>query len=1138
METIAHFSHQHLLTTCEIGEHKEVNCAACEKHCSNQSYCCKECKFFLHKSCAELERELKHYLHPDNLTLCDTANLGYRYCDFCLKRFRGFTYRCQKCNFDLDIECALKSTNGSKVKKQIQHFSHCDPLILVEVIDEDKERWCRACERRCTTNTYYCGSCQFFIHKPCAELQQELHHPAHLHTLKLCPVEDDAGLWCDFCGEIFHGFVYQCNDCQFHLDVICALELPPSEPGGQTEIKHFGHRHPLTLCMRNDEDEILKCRACDESCLGPVYGCERCEYFLHESCAKLPLEREHLYHEQHPLKLRVAMYRYCDLCGKRIEGYMYSCEQCNFDLDVSCAQMPPTRPGRIVTRTRNKVEDIKGRHFCHEHGLTGSEKSEEDRVLCSGCEKHCSGLTYACDECKFYLHEACYQLPRQYNHFSHPLHKLTLQNSHSGVYCRACEKKCRGFTFSCRECNFHLDVVCAMMAEKVIHPGGRYIPHFSHGHPLKLIDKELNTKCLACNKQRLDSGLIYGCKKCRVWLHKSCAELPQKIEHFFHKDCQGHLSLVARPTLEPMLKKAKCRACHKECQGFRFLCELCGFELDVECALMPSIIPEGIQTKCFSGHGHPLQLRQINGDATVRWCSVCENRCVGATYECSLCEFFVHESCTELTPVIFQPSHPFHPKHKLELRIKDRFTCKACLKESSGFTYDCRTCPFFSLHVGCANLKPKIQFDAHEHYLCFFDSLYAKVKCNGCRGEIVPCSGKKNKGERESKEEVVRCVHCDYNRHLLCSPLPCKIKSENHKHDIQLEDKFLEDNSGIYYCDACERKRHPEESVYRCTQARCPYVAHFDCMKSEVTCLLKGEQKDVELRTLGTRISGKLMSEDQEITEFEPHGSTDVRREMGTKVVPPLENLLDAFLEEEQMKFPGAFHILTEEMCGLGLKSFWEPLKAEDGIPKASPFSHQAFSQFRNMLEPETENSHFSMTFFENEVLLDVEEFMVVQSLAPVLKSLLEKHGDISAGSRLSSNLKNLIFTMLCGAIRSMSSTKVDHPFFETLFYNWWNHVTMAKHAGFETQFFLGHLDKILRARFAFRADKVQEEKLKELDGQAEKCQASLKEWTVKAAELTDACRQYRESAESSLVKVLSIEAKRFEGNTVASALL
>ncbi|KAK3428968.1 hypothetical protein EUGRSUZ_E00390 [Eucalyptus grandis] len=309
-------------------------------------------------------------------------------------------------------------------------------------------------------------------------------------------------------------------------------------------------------------------------------------------------------------------------------------------------------------------------------------------------------------------------------------------------------------------------------------------------------------------------------------------------------------------------------------------------------------------------------------------------------------------------------------------------------------------------------------------------------------------------------------------------------------------------------------------------------------MKSEVTCLLKGEKKDVELRTLGTRISGKLMSEDQEITEFEPHGSTDVRREMGTKVVPPLENLLDAFLEEEQMKFPCAFHILTEEMCGLGLKSFWEPLKAEDGIPKASPFSHQAFSQFRNMLEPETENSHFSMTFFENEVLVDVEEFMVVQSLAPVLKSLLEKHGDISAGSRLSSNLKNLIFTMLCGAIRSMSSTQVDHPFFETLFYNWWNHVTMAKHAGFETQFFLGHLDKILRARFAFQADKVQEEKLKELDGQAEKCQASLKEWTVKAAELTDACRQYRESAESSLAKVLSIEAKRFEGNTVASALL
>ncbi|KAK3428966.1 hypothetical protein EUGRSUZ_E00386 [Eucalyptus grandis] len=714
-----------------------------------------------------------------------------------MKRFRGFTFRCEECDFDLDIECAQKSTYGSNVNKQIQHFSHGDPLILMEVIDEDKEVWCRACEKRCLNNAYSCDSCQFFLHKSCAELQQELCHPVHSHTLKLCPtVDDDAGLSCDFCGEIFHGFVYQCNECQFHLDVICA-QLPSSETRGQKQTDHFGHRHPLTLRLRDDEDDSFKCRACDESierCLGPVYGCEQCKYFLHESCAELPLEREHFYHEEHPLKLQVAKYHNCALCGNRIEGYTYRCEQCDFDLDVLC-----------------------------------SEKSEEDRVFCSGCKKQCSGLTYACDTCKFYLDEACSELPREYEHFFHPLHKLTLQNSHLGVYCRACEKKCCGFTFSCRECKFHMDVVCAMKAEKVTRDPDCYIPHFSHGHPLKITDEEWNTKCLACSKQRLDSGLIYGCKKCGVWLHKTCAELPQKIDrHFFHKKCAGQLNLEVRPTLEPGLRKVKCWACHKECQGFLFRCEICPFKLDLACALMPSIIPEGTQTKHFTGHGHPLQLRQINEDATVRWCSVCENHCVDATYECSLCEFFVHASCTELAPI----RHPFHPNHRFELRNKDRFTCEACLKESSGFTYDCHSCPF-SLHVGCANLKPKIQFDAHEHYLCFFDSLYAKVKCNACRGEIVPCSGKKNKGEMEIKE-VVRCVRCNYNRHLVCGPLPCTIKSEDHKHDIQLEDELHEDESGIYYCDACERKRNPEESVYRCTQARCPYVAHFDCMKSEV----------------------------------------------------------------------------------------------------------------------------------------------------------------------------------------------------------------------------------------------------------------------------------------------------------------
>lgn len=102
------------------------------------------------------------------------------------------------------------------------------------------------------------------------------------------------------------------------------------------------------------------------------------------------------------------------------------------------------------------------------------------------------------------------------------------------------------------------------------------------------------------------------------------------------------------------------------------------------------------------------------------------------------------------------------------------------------------------------------------------------------------------------------------------------------------------------------------------------------------------------------------------------------------------------------------------------------------------------------MLEPEIESSHFTMTSFEKEDLVNVERFMVVQGLAPVLKKLLEKRRDIGTGSQLSSKSKNLIFTMLCGPMRSISSIKVDHPFFETLFYNWRNHFTTAKHAGFE----------------------------------------------------------------------------------------
>ncbi|XP_048132580.1 uncharacterized protein LOC115743129 isoform X2 [Rhodamnia argentea] len=832
-----HFSHEHPLI---IGEEEERDvvliCAACGGYCSSSRiYGCEECEYFLHESCANLPPTMEHLYHAEHPLKLQVAT--YNYCDFCENPIEGFTYRCDQCDFDLDIGCAwMPSIEPGTTKKdeevKIQFFGH-DHQLTRSIKKEEEDVACSACEKQCSGLIYACDDCGFFLHKGCAKLPQECQHffhPLHKLTLQRC----DSEVSCNACEKKCRGFTFSCRECKFHLDVDCAMRVE--------KIHHFGHRHSLKPTKLESNS---KCSACDRSLSESslIYGCPDCKYFLHESCAKLPLEKKHQDHQSHPLKLQVASCNYCDFCGEKIEGFVYRCDRCNFNLDMKCVEM-----FSISSEMTKKVEEMKIKSFAHPHELTGSMQSKVDKVVCSGCNKKCTGLTYACGckGCSFYLHKGCAELPGEYAHFFHPSHRLHLQNSDSKLICGACQANFHGFTFSCKECNFHLDVVCAMMAEKPNH--GDYIQHLSHGHPLKLTKKEFKGRCLACNQSRSDSdsdlGKIYGCDSCSVWLHFSCTELPQKLEHFLHdfrkrdheRDCE--ITLEARIASIGGQGKLECAACQSACRGFFiYQCKLCDLNLDVECALMPSRIQEGTLTKKFpAGHGHPLQLCSIKEDTNAPSCSVCSKRCTDPTYRCIKCETFtVHESCAELPRSIQKRSRHYH---QMFLRKKIRFTCAVCLDISYGFTYDCNMCsPSFSLHIGCMNLKPIIQCGDLSHYLHFLDNIHEDDPCRTCHRVIFSCSSKEMEVETENKQGLFRCVICKYSLHLLCGPLPCLIKSDNHRHVLQLKDRFVEDDSGEYYCDACEKRRDPDKCVYKCSQENCPYVAHFECMKPEV-CLV------------------------------------------------------------------------------------------------------------------------------------------------------------------------------------------------------------------------------------------------------------------------------------------------------------
>ncbi|GLU15811.1 hypothetical protein SLE2022_322750 [Rubroshorea leprosula] len=63
-----HFSHLHplLLVEDKSDQVREAYCSGCRELIQDSSYRCADCKFFLHKSCAELPKELDHPFHPQH----------------------------------------------------------------------------------------------------------------------------------------------------------------------------------------------------------------------------------------------------------------------------------------------------------------------------------------------------------------------------------------------------------------------------------------------------------------------------------------------------------------------------------------------------------------------------------------------------------------------------------------------------------------------------------------------------------------------------------------------------------------------------------------------------------------------------------------------------------------------------------------------------------------------------------------------------------------------------------------------------------------------------------------------------------------------------------------------------------------
>ncbi|XP_055814432.1 protein VACUOLELESS GAMETOPHYTES-like [Solanum dulcamara] len=172
--------------------------------------------------------------------------------------------------------------------------------------------------------------------------------------------------------------------------------------------QHFSHPHILKL-INQAESETLTGNACEQpSITSNFYGCNTCQYFLHENCLNAPRFLDHSSHPSHHLTLLpTPTYKdrsyTCNACGSAGNGFSFSCTRCDFDIHMQCALLPQIE----LKIARSMLID----KHPHELELCFGSPCEDKDILfvCDICNiiMDTDESLYYCADCDFGSHLYC-----------------------------------------------------------------------------------------------------------------------------------------------------------------------------------------------------------------------------------------------------------------------------------------------------------------------------------------------------------------------------------------------------------------------------------------------------------------------------------------------------------------------------------------------------------------------------------------------------------------------------------------------------------------------------------------------------------------------------------------------------------
>ncbi|XP_074340379.1 uncharacterized protein LOC141678071 [Apium graveolens] len=456
----------------------------------------------------------------------------------------------------------------------ITHVAH--PQHSLALIHRPCSFKCDACnvEENIRDMSYKCTTCQFWIHKSCADapnllyLFQSLHeHPIFLFYGR--PQRYHAyNLWCRLCSENISqlSWYYQCRDeCTFLTHLHCArsrsseyetydsnlVHLPAADESSRNllveqflklmvdnnfsaEDKHWSHEHPLQLITSNDlndqkgddgTDQLL----CD-GCIKPIrtdgdqfFGCVLCKFFLHKVCAEISrslvkdlfpgkIYRSYMSTEQCTIIK-------CDWCGGYGNGmYLeYYSDGRYRKIHIECWNLPKTIKHEAHRHQLDQVFTIG--HACNACGIYYKEY----------CSKH------RCEQCEFYICVGCSMKPRTVTHpwDPHPLYLRydagMVMNHDYEFNCEFCSEEINTnfWFYHCSDCDlsFHLGYCFEMSSYRYYSnvKTGRtfFIDSPLHYHRLGFVLNKKVRSCLNCDGKQLGKPVL-ECLPCKILYCTDC----------------------------------------------------------------------------------------------------------------------------------------------------------------------------------------------------------------------------------------------------------------------------------------------------------------------------------------------------------------------------------------------------------------------------------------------------------------------------------------------------------------------------------------------------------------------------------------------------------------------------------------